>query len=51
MAKSRSVNVSMEPGAVYTKVRADLVAKGLHVEHVYDLDDYAKDHAAFVVRR
>jgi len=51
IAKSRSVDVNMEPKAVYAKVRADLVSKGMRVEKMYDLDDYAKDHAAFVVRR
>jgi fibrillarin-like pre-rRNA processing protein len=49
MLKSRSVDVNRDPGEVYAEVRMELVAKGLKVRDVVDIDSYAKDHAAFMV--
>lgn len=49
MLKSRSVDVSLEPGEVYAAVRKELVSKGLAVREAVDISQYAADHAAFVV--
>ena len=49
MLKSRSVDVNRDPWQIYASVRKELVAKGIRVRQTVDLDQYAKDHAAFVV--
>jgi fibrillarin-like pre-rRNA processing protein len=49
MLKSRSVDVVKEPKSVYAEVRRHLTAHNLTVREVIDLDQYAKDHAAFIV--
>jgi fibrillarin-like pre-rRNA processing protein len=49
MLKSRSVNVNRRPKELFAEVRKELVAKGLRVTSVVDLERYSKDHAAFVV--
>jgi len=49
MLKSRSVDVSKDPKSVYAEVRRHLTAHNLTVREVIDLDQYAKDHAAFIV--
>jgi fibrillarin-like pre-rRNA processing protein len=49
MLKSRSVDVAKEPKAVYAEVRRHLTAHNLTVREVIDLDQYSKDHAAFIV--
>jgi fibrillarin-like pre-rRNA processing protein len=49
MLKSRSVDVAKEPKSVYAEVRRHLTAHNLTVREVIDLDQYAKDHAAFIV--
>jgi len=49
MLKSRSVDVARDPKAVYAEVRRHLTAHNLTVREVIDLDQYAKDHAAFIV--
>jgi len=50
MLKSRSVNVNRRPKEVFAEAREELASRGLSVQKVVDLDEYAKDHAAFVVR-
>lgn len=49
MLKSRSVDVSKDPKEVYANVKSFLTLKNLEVKQVIDLDEYAKDHAAFIV--
>jgi fibrillarin-like pre-rRNA processing protein len=49
MLKSRSVDVSKDPKEVYANVKRFLTLKNLEVKQVIDLDEYAKDHAAFIV--
>jgi len=49
MLKSRSVDVSKDPKVVYANVERFLTLKNLEVKQVIDLDEYAKDHAAFIV--
>jgi fibrillarin-like pre-rRNA processing protein len=49
MLKARSIDVNRDPGEVFAAVRKELASKGVRVLQVVDLDDYAKDHAAFVV--
>jgi fibrillarin-like pre-rRNA processing protein len=49
MLKSRSVDVNRDPGEVFASVRKELVSKGVPVRKVVDLDQYAGDHAAFLV--
>jgi len=49
MLKSRSVNVNRKPKELFAEVRKELVAKGLRVASVIDLERYSKDHAAFVM--
>ena len=49
MLKSRSVDVSKDPKEVYADVKRFLTLKNLEVKQVIDLDEYAKDHAAFIV--
>jgi len=49
MLKSRSVDVSKDPKEVYADVKRFLTLKNLEVKQIIDLDEYAKDHAAFIV--
>jgi fibrillarin-like pre-rRNA processing protein len=49
MLKSRSVDVNRDPGEVVSSVRKEFESKGVPVRKVVDLDQYAKDHAAFMV--
>lgn len=49
MLKSRSVDVSKDPKEVFADVKRFLTLKNLEVKQVIDLDEYAKDHAAFIV--
>lgn len=49
MLKSRSVDVNRDPGEVYAEVRKRLESEGLRVRQVVDLDQFAGDHAAFLV--
>ncbi len=49
MLKSRSVDVNRDPGSVYDEVRKELASKGMTVKATMRLDDYSKDHAAFIV--
>ena len=49
MLKSRSVDVNRKPKDVFAEVRKQLVAKQLKVRDSVNLDEFAKDHAAFFV--
>ncbi len=49
MLKARSVDVNRNPRAIFSEVKKELASKGIHVREVIDLDQYARDHAAFVV--
>ena len=49
MLKARSVDVNREPGEVYSQARGRLASDGLNVRAVLRLDEYSKDHAAFLV--
>ncbi|OGS50042.1 MAG: hypothetical protein A3K65_06095 [Euryarchaeota archaeon RBG_16_68_12] len=50
MVKSRSIDVSRQPGDVYREVAADLTKAGLRVLGTVPLDPYQRDHAAIVLR-
>jgi len=49
MLKSRSIDVNRKPKEVFAEVRKELVGASLKVKGVFDLERYAKDHAAFIV--
>ncbi len=49
MIKSRSVDVNRDPGSVYEEVRKELLSKGMTIKAMMRLDDYSKDHAAFII--
>ena len=49
MLKSRSVDVNRRPKDIFAEVRRQLISKQLKVKDFVDLEQYAKDHAAFVV--
>lgn len=49
MVKSRCIDVNRDPKDVFAEVRRHLTAKNLTVKQVVDIDQYSKDHAAFIV--
>jgi len=49
MLKSRSVDVNRRPKDIFSEVRRQLASKQLKVKDIVNLEQYAKDHAAFVV--
>ena len=49
--KSRSVDVTMSPGAVFSQEKRTLVERGYRIIDAVRLEPYEKDHAMFVVRR
>jgi fibrillarin-like pre-rRNA processing protein len=49
--KSRSVDVTMSPGAVFSQEKHTLVERGFKVIDTVRLEPYEKDHAMFVITR
>ena len=49
--KSRSVDVTMSPGAVFSQEKRTLVERGYRIIDAVRLEPYEKDHAMFVARR
>jgi fibrillarin-like pre-rRNA processing protein len=49
--KSRSIDVTKEPGEVFKAEATKLESAGFSVEQVIDLDPYDKDHAMIVAKR
>jgi fibrillarin-like pre-rRNA processing protein len=49
--KSRSVDVTMSPGAVFSQEKRTLVERGFKIIDAVRLEPYEKDHAMFVITR
>ena len=49
--KSRSVDVTMSPGAVFSQEKRTLVERGFKIIDSVRLEPYEKDHAMFVIAR
>jgi fibrillarin-like pre-rRNA processing protein len=49
--KSRSVDVTMSPGAVFSQEKRTLVERGFKIIDAVRLEPYEKDHAMIVVRK
>jgi fibrillarin-like pre-rRNA processing protein len=49
MLKSRSVDVNKDPKKIFADVERKLETHNLDVKEVINLDEFSKDHAAFIV--
>jgi len=49
--KSRSVDVTMSPGAVFTQEKRTLIQRGFEIVDTVRLEPYEKDHAMVIARK